>query len=227
MKFSLPDPLPRQAAELRRLSAQVEAEINVFRARQAARHEFGVADLDRAKYLVAGRKAIMAAERFDWAVHEAGHAVLATLVGGRVKTAEITAGGPRPTADGMLQHGSCDCEFDLVTEPSRPLVAAAGILAQAVHQHGPRPTSGQILALTVGTGDEKELRRLALTAGSPPMPTQEVLPLVIRCWQPIVKLANQIHQRGPVTHEDVAKALGLSQDPGLHAFEIANIRAGI
>ncbi|WP_131815180.1 hypothetical protein [Mycolicibacterium holsaticum] len=55
----------------------------------------------------------------------------------------------------------------------------------------------------------------------------EAMPIVRSCWPAIAKLAVQMDDRGPISHADVCVALGLSKDPALHGFELANIRAGI
>ncbi len=257
MNFTMPDQLPSSVAELDALTAQATAEINVFSARVGANDSFTHADARRLEYLLASRDDLWEAaisldnpspaaasleakprqgfqlsERLAHAGHEAGHAVIAVLLGGEVDTAEVfrlEQGAPIVHRDGRQLNGHCQVvPLTTVTEARRHLVAAAGPVAEAIARFGPSPTPAQIHQVLAGQPDFDELRRYALTAGAYASdPVREVLPLVLRCWPAIVQLAVQMDDGRAVTHADVAAALGLSADRSLHGFECANIRAGL
>lgn len=226
MKFAMPAQLPTRLVELNGLREQAEAEIAVFRARVAADHEFSEQDVDRLRYLVDGEKAITAAMFTHIAEHEAGHAVMAVIGGGRVEKAVVFT-RPRK-GGGQTSFGRCDCSpFDLVVDQRRHHVLAAGVLAEAVAKHGRRPSVAQIEELLAGTEDHAELTRFARTSGGPVVPTETVLPLVLRCWPAIASLAGRMRGGGSITHDDVTAALGLSLDPAAHPYELAAIRSGL
>ncbi len=169
-------------------------------------------------------------ELFKVAVHEAGHAVVASLHGVRLDVSEtlatrrVSIEGP----GGAHVLGYCRYEpFNVATGQSAHVIAAAGPAAEAVVRFGPQPTSEQLASVLHGP-DNDSLRRAALTAsvGRPVDAVREVLPLVLRVWPAIVGLGGQIDQRA-VTDADVCTALGISAAPGQRAFEVANIRAGL
>jgi hypothetical protein len=53
-----------------------------------------------------------------------------------------------------------------------------------------------------------------------------VTPLLERCWPAVVKVAQALVRDGEVRHEDVCKALGLTDSGGPGSFELALIRSG-
>lgn len=173
-------------------------------------------------------------ERLAYAVHEGGHAAINVVLGGEVNAAEVFLhrdGPPIIDRDGRQLNGLCTMvPMSTVTGARGHLIAAAGPAAEAVVRYGRSPTPAQIVRILAGQRDFEDLRRYALTAGAmvtPTAPVREVMPLVLRCWPAIVKLAAQMDDGHQVTHPDVTAALGLSQDRSLHAFEVANIRAGL
>lgn len=174
-------------------------------------------------------KTVVAAPRADLSVaaHEAGHAVVSVLVGGQIDHAEVLRGGPRTDPRGRA--GFCRQHFGLVAGQRRGEMFAAGTAAQAVALYGPRPTLAQLEALLAhNSGDREELRRLNFASGESVVTSvQEVLPLVLRVWPSIAKLAVDLDARGSIGHADVTAALGLSGDRARHPFELANIRSGL
>ncbi len=159
------------------------------------------------------------------ALHEAAHAAISVLCGAEVDRAEVFPPGVT-LPDGA--RGYCRyMPFGIETEQRKPLIWAAGAVAEAVLLHGRAPTRAQVDALLAVHGtDGEELQRLAFAAGTVPDPLA-VLPLVLRAWPAISKLAVKLDIAGVIHHSDVTAALGLSKDKGLHGFELANIRAGL
>jgi hypothetical protein len=158
--------------------------------------------------------------RIALAVHEAGHAVVGALYGATIERAALDDDG----ADG-------ECEFAADTFGStarahRPLIAAAGAVAAAVFDHGPRPTLRQIEAHLEGS-DREELRLASLSSvESPTAPLTDVLPVVLRCWPAIGEVATALALGEEITHADVSAALGLTDCGGPGSFELALIRSG-
>ena len=173
-------------------------------------------------------------DRLVAAVHEAGHAVAALVYGGDVRSAEVFVRDDRPVLvgrDGWKLNGVCMTEaLPLVAHVRQHLITAAGPAAEAIARHGQNPTPAQLHGILAGTKDHQDLQRHALTASSAvgvSDPVSEVLPVMRRCWPAIAQLACDMDDGRTLTHEDVAAALGLSKDRGLHSFELANIAAGL
>ncbi|SHP48023.1 zinc metalloprotease [Mycobacteroides abscessus] len=226
MTFVLPDPLPKGAAELDALRTRACRELEVFKARQAASHEFSAQDVRRAEYLLSSRDKIDAVNAARMAHHEAGHAVLAVLVGGQVASAEVFPAGQ---TDDEGKDGYCQyIPPNLAVKQHEHLIAAAGAAAEAIWEHGPRATAQQADHRLIGS-DATFLRHCALTAGAvrTVSPITEVLPLVARCWPAIESLAARLSRHEQVSHKHVVKALGLSHDYTQHPFELNNIRSGL
>lgn len=227
MTFALPDPLPKDVAELDGLRTQACRELAVFKARHTASHEFSSQDVQRAEYLLASRDKIDAVNSARIACHEAGHAVVAVLVGGQVAAAEVFPAG---VTDRDGNNGYCQyVPPNLAVQQHEHLIAAAGAAAEAVWVHGPRATHQHAEERLTGSHDAKFLRHCALTAGTARAvsPVAEVLPLLVRCWPAVESLASQLDEHGSITHADVTATLGLSPDHNRHAFELANIRSGL
>lgn len=226
MTFVLPDAMPKGTAELARLRTRVCRELAVFKARQAASHDFSAQDVQRAEYLLSSRDKIDAVNGARMAHHEAGHAVLAVLVGGQVACAEVFPAGQ---TDDEGKDGYCQyIPPNLAVKQHEHLIAAAGAAAEAIWEHGPRATAQQADQRLIGS-DAKFLRHCALTAGAgrTVSPITEVLPLVARCWPAIESLAAHLSRHEQVSHKHVVKALGLSHDYTQHPFELNNIRSGL
>lgn len=173
---------------------------------------------------------LTAEQRLAFAVHEAAHAVVGTLFGATIRRAEIVRGGPRTDPDGHA--GFCLYDpFDLDAEVHDREITAAGTIAEAVFHHGPKPTERQIDALlTKNSSDRDVLRRAYFASGGmePMTPTAEVLPLVLRCWEPIAKLAVRLDREGDIRHTDVLAALSIpaGSSPDVVAHRAMLIRSG-
>jgi hypothetical protein len=159
------------------------------------------------------------------AVHEAAHACIAVVAGAEIDRAEVFPPGAALPDGG---RGYCRyMPFGIEAEQRKPLIWAAGAVAEAILLHGRAPTRAQVDALLAVHGtDGEELRRLAFAAGTVPNPLA-VLPLALKAWPAISELAVKLDIAGVIHHRDVTAALGLSKDKGLHGFELANIRAGL
>lgn len=245
-RFALPQILPESAAGLELLRGQVLAEVEVFRARRAAKDSFTVADVAKLEYLVesqdrlhervlAGQgvsrgRALKLGPKYDQlavAAHEAGHAVMTLMAGGQVDHAEVLRAGRPTDLDDRVLRGNCRCvPFDFATEQQRYLIAAAGPIAQAVAMYGAWPNVQQIDGLLAGQRDADEMRKAAFATGSDRIPAT-VLPMVMQTWPAITRLAVQMYRDGPIGHADVCKSLGLSADRTKHPFELAAIRSGL
>jgi len=54
-----------------------------------------------------------------------------------------------------------------------------------------------------------------------------VQPLLERAWPAVVNLAHKIHVDAEATHDDVCKALGITDGGGTGSSQIASLRAGL
>lgn len=245
-RFALPPTLPESAAGLEQLHGQALAEAEVFRARRAAKDSFTVADVARLEYLVESQdrmhERVLASQgisrgrvlklgpKYDQlaaAAHEGGHAAITLILGGQVDRVEVLRAGRPTDLDGTVLRGNCRCvPFDFAKEQQRHLIAAAGPIAQAVAMYGAWPNHQQIEGLLAGQRDADEMRKAAFATGSDRIPAA-VLPMVMQVWPAITRLAVQMYHEGPIGHDDVTAALGLSKDRSQHAFELAAIRSGL
>lgn len=156
-------------------------------------------------------------ELLETAVHEAGHAVAAVALGGRIshgyvlplsrRTGEITG---QVVMDGM-PVGDATAE-----------IAFAGPLAQARFRAGGHPPS-QVMSAVLASAGRLD-RRMCDSAGRD---GSSVTGLIDRCWPAVITVAKALVSTGEIRHEDVTAALGLSEDPARHPFELANLRAGM
>lgn len=166
--------------------------------------------------------------RLSTAVHEASHSVLAAVNDITVDRAEVLSTVARV---GQQEHAAGYAKFlpyDAITELSAPQVLAGGAVGELIFQLGGRPTLTQVLkALTAShTHDNAELQRLSLKGGrNPAEPVLDALPLVDRLWQPIARLAWQLHKERRIEHADVLAALGIPSAADAHRYTRA-IRAG-
>lgn len=248
MMFAMPDTLPADTPELQVLADSARREVHGYQVRANAGEELSEADVDRLEYLLDGFGAIQAALKaaasealtaaavkatvpqadLDVAAHEAGHAVAAVLENGRVMTAEVFATGSGSAPNGRHVAGYCSHRLDFVAQQSGHRVIAAGIAAQAVALHGPKPTAAQIEALLDrNTKDRKSLLAVTASMSDSVRVVGSMVPTVLRCWGPISVLAVKMVDHGPIGHADVVGALGLSENQGAHSFELAAIRSGL
>lgn len=160
-----------------------------------------------------GFEDIATAEREHLAkcVHEASHAVVAALYGGQVVAAEVYRGGPRTDPQGRIIGGLCDFTNDDTgrTAAHRAEIVAAGVAGESIWRFGPRPSIGEVNSVMAMNGlDARELRRLA-GAFSVPLPAHTMLPLVLRCWPAVARLAHQLYLGTAVAHAEVCCALNM------------------
>lgn len=226
----VPDVLPEDIAALDDLGRQAGLELAVFRARMAAREVFTAADVDRVKSLVAARgrideaRSAEAARLAQVAHHEAGHAVVAALLGGQVAAVEVYPGG---VTDDAGRGGYCtQVPASPMIEHGQHLFMAAGAASEAMHLYGRRATAAHADALLTGQ-DAEFLRGWVLTASvSAARPTGAVMPLLRRCWPAVEVLAARLVAGEEVRHKHVLAALGVRYDDAA-PFALANIRAGL
>ncbi|WP_374025610.1 hypothetical protein [Mycobacterium sp. HNNTM2301] len=151
-------------------------------------------------------------ERAATAFHEAGHAIAATLLGGRIRVAVVSEG----RTFGMLGK----TVHDEVAAGSWPSILYAGPWAEARLGAGRRPTQREMFtALDRNVCDDRELSR---AGGS--VTGAAIVPLLERCWPSVAKLAAQLWSNSEVRHADVCAALRIPQrDNGFH---LSLIRSG-
>lgn len=162
-------------------------------------------------------------------VHEAGHAIVAALHGGTVRRAEVLRSGRTITASGVTAAvaGYTRYQSEVPDSSASALAAAAGTAAEAMFWHGTRPTATQLDALLrKNTHDLAVMRRHAYRANRPLLDSVfDVLPLVRRCWGPIVNLALELEQGNAIGHGDVLRAIGIPAADETEAYAAA-IRSG-
>lgn len=162
-------------------------------------------------------------------VHEAGHAVVAVLHGRTVRRAEVLRSGRTITAAGTTATvgGFTLYEDTVPNATAAVIVAAAGTAAEAMFHHGQHPTRFQLDALVErNTHDLAVLRRHAYRVDRPILDAvADVLPLVRRCWGPIVNLGIELETGNSIGHKDVLRALGIPSGDDTEAYAAA-IRSG-
>lgn len=144
-------------------------------------------------------------ERAALAFHEAGHAIAATALGGRIQVAVISEG----RAFGLLGK----TVHDEVAAGAWPSIAYAGPWAEARFRAGRRPTQREMLtSLDRSVCDDRELSRAGGSATG-----AGIVPLLDRCWPSVAKLAAQLWSNSDVRHADVCAALHIpARDNGFH-----------
>lgn len=165
--------------------------------------------------------------QLGYAAHEAAHATIGLLSGAVIDRAEVLRGGPQTNPYGSA--GFCRyAPFNFEAGLRRADILAAGTAGEAILHHGARPSSFQLSALLDENGsDRDELAKLTRyqRGATPSDSLSAVLPLVLRCWQPIARLAGQLHAEGVIDHAAVLAALGVpsADEAPLYA---AMIRSG-
>jgi hypothetical protein len=139
--------------------------------------------------------------------HEAGHAVAAVALGGRIHRAML---GDQPRT-----------EYDQLPV-NAAAVTYAGPWCEARCLSGRYPAPHDIhRALCVNASDAR-----ALTAAGEPTAGRDVVPLLDRCWPAVKAVAKVLFVKGRVDHAGVCAALGLSDDGGPGSFELAGPDSG-
>jgi hypothetical protein len=157
------------------------------------------------------------------AVHEAGHAVAAQVLGGRVREAMIFPAWPGRTE---LDRQGMTSYRDL-PEPARGSVLYAGTYAQARWCDGQRPRPHALAAARKRHGgtDDYELSAL-VSAGH--WYRHDANPIIERCWPAVMTVAGKLFATNTANETDVLAALGcdeLRRDAKTH--RLASLRAGL
>lgn len=158
------------------------------------------------------------------AIHEAGHAVAATVLGGRIRSA-VLSDGRVFGINGQTVHAE-------VPEGTWPSILYGGPWAEARWLAGRRPSARQLYAILDGSG---HLDRRALCAaaaadvyGDTSAEARLAVPTLLeRCWPSVISVAQTVHRAGEARHDDVCKALGITDGGGLTSTQLANLRAGL
>ncbi|QTI66869.1 hypothetical protein [Gordonia polyisoprenivorans] len=152
-------------------------------------------------------------DRFATAIHEAAHAVIATIYGGEISSAVLTPDDP--DSGGRVTYKTT------FTDQRRADICFAGPYAEAFARHGGPPTSrGLRLQLDRHAFDARAIRESGDHSGQVPR-------LVANCWGSITGLAHQLYTDGKISQPDVDRALFLPlDDADARSFALANIRSG-
>ncbi|BBX92727.1 M50 family metallopeptidase [Mycolicibacterium boenickei] len=147
--------------------------------------------------------------RLATAFHEAGHAVAAVALGGRVH---------RATVDDEHPH----TEYDRLPAGIQAAITYAGPWAEARWTLGRAPGPADMHgALAIHRADDR-----ALCAAGGPSAGAEVVGLLERCWPAVKALTTRLYFSGQVDHADVCAALGLTDDGGPSSLGLALICSG-
>ncbi len=161
------------------------------------------------------------------AVHESSHAVAGALLGGRVRSAVLTESRVWGV-DGLTT-------FDEVPLGSSPSIAYAGPWGEARWLEGRRPSQRTMLALMRGSGhgDHRAICGAAAAADvygygdTAAEARRTVPPLLERAWPAVINLAKTIHRNGEATHDDVCRALGITDGGGQSSSQLASLKVGL
>lgn len=133
--------------------------------------------------------------RIRTAFHEAGHCVIATVLGCPIHGAFADGSGGRTEYEHLP---------DLVAGP----ITFSGPYAQAYWAAGGRPYPAQVTAaLAANSRDAAELHDMGRDARM--VAEAVVTPLVARTWPAIARTAAMLFRSGEVNHADVCGALGV------------------
>ncbi|ORB51420.1 M50 family metallopeptidase [Mycobacterium persicum] len=158
------------------------------------------------------------------AIHEAGHAVAGTVVGGRIRSAVLS--DSRVTG----LHGLTS--YETVPEGTWASVLFAGPWSEARWLAGRRPSPALLSAILGGSG-YRDHNALCTAAASDVWTdtTSEarltVPPLMEMTWDAVISVAKVIHREGEARHEHVLAALGIDDGGGPGSVQLANLRAGL
>lgn len=147
-------------------------------------------------------------DRLATAFHEAGHAVAAVALGGRVHQ--------------VLVDDHPRTEFTTLPAGTASAVTFAGPWSEARWTHGRVPGPADIRAALTRNGSDDQ----ALCAAGGPHQGAFVVPLLERCWPAIKTVTRQLYRTGTAAHADVCASLGLSDDGGPGSVALAMIRSG-
>lgn len=161
------------------------------------------------------------------AVHESSHAVAGALLGGIMRSAVMTNSRVWGV-DGLTT-------FDEVPLGSSPSIAYAGPYGEARWLDGRHPSRRTLQALMRGSGHGDHRAICAAAAATDVYgygntsaeARRTVQPLLERAWPAVMNLARKIHVDGEATHDDVCKALGITDGGGPGSSHLASLKAGL
>lgn len=149
------------------------------------------------------------------AFHEVGHAVLATVLGGRIHRAVLTPDDPATAGH---------CSYDDLPAAHDPAITYAGSYAECFGAVGGPPTVRKVR----DTLRRNHQDHASLVAAGDPRPA-EVPRIVGTCWEAIDGLARLLYRDMTISQANVDAALGLpdgERDPEAREHALAAIRAG-
>jgi hypothetical protein len=161
------------------------------------------------------------------AVHESSHAIAGALLGGQVRSAVLTNSRVWGV-DGLTT-------FEDIPINTSPAIAYAGPFGEARWLEGRHPSQRTLSALMQGSGhgDHRAICAAAASAdvygyrNTSADARRTVPPLLDRAWPAVINLARRIHVDGEATHDDVCKALGITDGGGTGSSQIASLRCGL
>lgn len=154
--------------------------------------------------------------RYASAVHEAGHAVVATVLGETVGSVTVTPDHPTRT-------GNVSLATERFAGAHHAQIAHAGPYAEAYFRQGGPPTSALLRNLLASGGREDYA---VMTAAGNTRPA-EVPRLIANCWDSITSLAEHLMINGSATQADVDASLQIpDNDDDGRAAALAVIRSG-
>lgn len=147
------------------------------------------------------------------AVHESGHAVASTVLGGRVHAAVI--------GRGKMLGGTGHTLYDDLPDSAAPGTFYAGSWCEARWLAGRSPSMRDMVSVLAR--NSSDAKQLALTAGGS-LRGRAAVPVLERCWPSVITLAQKLLRDGEAIHEDVCAALQIPPDDNCH--HLALIRSG-
>ena len=161
------------------------------------------------------------------AVHESSHAVAGALLGGVVRSAVMT--------DSRVWGVNGLTTFEEVSPSSSPAIAYAGPYGEGRWLDGRHPSQRTMRALMRGSGHGAHKSICAAAAAADVYGYSDtsaearrtVQPLLERTWPAVINLARTIHRNSEATHDDVCKALGITDGGGRSSSQLASLKAGL
>lgn len=155
-------------------------------------------------------------EQLAISIHEAGHAIVASVLGDTVGSVTLTPDDPR-------HAGLCTLAAEQFPGAHRAAIAFAGPYGEAFWRHGGPPPSSVLRHLLATAGRDDD--RVIVASGEPRPP--QVPRIVANCWGSITGLARKIFIDGEATQTDIDRALFLPADePEARSFALASILSG-
>lgn len=149
-------------------------------------------------------------------VHEAGHALMGTLLGGRLRLA-LVASGAVTGRRGLTSFSDLDPAFHAA-------VAYAGPWAQARFLAGCRPTQHQVYAQVNNSG-RCDCAMIEACGGLNSVGPETSYHLERR-FPAVTALAARILRQGEIHHSDVLEVLGLTEETAANGG-LSTLRGGV